>query len=471
MFVMNTERYFTAVGVALRSKDMSSSPPEVLLRTSGGFNRITGTPHNGGYRFLGVPQGEFYLRTGGTYILTDERHVEIGRNILGRADTVYSPRSSTPLHLNLTNLAPWQQSAGLTTGSRIQLVSGSVDFTGDALISDAISTGATELNTQNAIAAAMTNLVPVFEAAKGDGLYVNQHATVYGQPLPLSNARLAANSLVRSLQVPAFDFTADDITPLAISGALQDVPTSEVSFEWRLGAYTPHASNVHPSASPRIPSFFIDVAAHGPEAGWVGYSGEILSFALEAGAAFTLTNRLPYGNPYPSSWRLVASATYPFRTMEVPPGGGPAIGLSGSIASTDYLENLVAGPIIPRLTPPRALSIDGIPATSQRVVGNTSPVISWQPPANGAPTTYRVRLYRLDRDGGFVSVMPQNTFFLPGTATDVRLPPGLLAPNTVYSVRVMAMDSPNFDFATPLYTNDQLPVYSADTVSSFFSTP
>ncbi|WIG99347.1 fibronectin type III domain-containing protein [Myxococcus sp. SDU36] len=471
MFVMNTERFFTSVGVAVRGKDMSSDPPEVLLRTHSGFTRITGAPYNGGYRFLGVPQGEYYLRTGRVYVLTDERHVEIGRNALGRQDTVFTPSYDTPLSVNLTNLAPWQQAGGLAYGSRLQFVSGNVDFAGEANFYNAIPTGTTELETSDAVANNMANFVPIFEAAKGDGLYVNQLTNVFGKPLPTTGAPLVVNSLVRSMQVPPFDFAADGITPLTISGALQEVPPSNVSLEWRLGAFTPYASDVHPAATPRTPSFYIDVSAHGPEEGWIGYSGEVLSFLLPQGASFTLTDRLPYGNPYPANWRLVASAHYAFRAMEAPPGSGGLLrSLSGSIASMDYLENLVAAPIVPRLTPPRALTIDGIPATSQRVVGNTSPIISWQPPANGAPTAYRVTLQRYSEE--YYTLMGQNYFYLPGTATEVRLPPGILEPDTVYAVRVMAIDSPNAEVTRrPFSTSELLPIYSADTTSSFFSTP
>lgn len=471
VFVMNTERFFTSVGVAVRGKDMSADPPEVLIRTPSGFNRITGSRYNGGYRFLGVPEGEFYLRSGGSYVITDERNVDVGRNHLGRQDTTFTSHSSTPMDLNLTNLAPWQAPVGLANGSRLQVVSGNVDLMADVELYSPVALGATALQTQDAYSFAMTNSLPVLDAAKGDGLYVNQFTNVFGKPLPTTGARLVANSLVRSMQVPPFDFTPDDITPLTISGAMQEVPQSNVSFEWRLGAFTPYASDVHPAATPRLPAFFIDVSAHGPEEGWIGYSGDVFSFFLPQGSAFTLTDRLPYGNPYPASWKLVASASYSFRTMEVPPGtSGPLRPLSGSISSTDYLENLVAGPIVPRLTPPRGLAIDGIPASTQRVVGNTSPIISWQPPANGAPTAYRVNLQRNDTEWN--TLIPQNLFYLPGTATELRLPPGALQPGSIYAVRVMAIDSPNAEFASkPFTSGERMPVYTADTTSSFFSTP
>ncbi|WP_434347340.1 fibronectin type III domain-containing protein [Myxococcus virescens] len=136
--------------------------------------------------------------------------------------------------------------------------------------------------------------------------------------------------------------------------------------------------------------------------------------------------------------------------------------------TSDYVENLVASPITPALTPPRALSIDGIPATSQRVVGNTSPIITWKPPANGAPTAYRVSLIRYVN----TSASTQTALYLPGTATEVRLPVGTLAPNAIYSVRVTALDSPHQEVTREPFTIfEKLPLHMADTISSLFTTP
>lgn len=466
--ITHTERFYTSVGVAVRSKDLSSASLELFVRTRTGFTRFTGAPSTEGYRFPGVPQGEYYLKTGTAYVVTDERRVDIGLNYLGRQDAVATSHYTTPMYLNLTNLAPWQHWDGLAQGSRLQLVSGQVDLSAEVSFSDYITEGQTQLNTQDASAYGMSGNFPVFEAAKGDRLYVNQSTNVFGDLLP-TGERLGATTITRSMQLPAFNFTADGVTPLIVIGAMQEVPTSDVSFEWRLGNYAALTTDVHPAATPRIPSFYVDPSAHGPQAGWVGYSGEMLSFTLPAGASYTLADRLPLGNPYPSSWRPVGTATYSYRIMEPLPGSTAITrSVSGSVMTSDYLENLVAGPITPGLTPPRGLAIDGIPATSQRMVGTTSPIITWQPPANGAPTAYRVRLVRYTN----TNPVTQTNFYLPGTATEVRLPVGTLAPDAIYAVRVTALDSPNAEVTREPFTLfEKLPLHMADAISSMFTTP
>ncbi|WP_229908527.1 fibronectin type III domain-containing protein [Comamonas sp. JC664] len=471
VFVMNTERFFTAVGVAVRGKDMSANPPEILIRNGRTFTRIRGSPYAGGYRFLNVPEGEYYLKASATtYVVTDEQHVEIGRNRLGREDTVFTEQYYNPLHLNLTNLAPWNASAPYQNGSRLQFTSGEVEFLGEANIFDTIPNGETRLDTQNAFLDSYLGGTPVFEAAKGDRLYVNQLTAVNQGYLP-SGQLLTASTVVRSMEVPAFDYVPDGMTPLSISGAMQNVPLSNVSLEWRLGSYAPLASAVHPAATYRSAAFYIEASAHGPEEGWVGYSGEVFAATLPQGAAFTLAQNFSYGNPYPSHWRMIGTAYHTYTTAEVPPGlGGPPRTLRGNITVVDELENLVVNPIIPTLTPPRGLAIDGIPATSQRVVGNSSPVISWQPPANGAPTAYRVTVQHLHPE--FQILTTYGSIFLPSTTTEVRLPPGYLAPGSIYFLRVAAIDSPNADVTRePFSSYEKLPSVYADTVSSLFSTP
>ncbi|GEL70545.1 fibronectin type III domain-containing protein [Myxococcus virescens] len=468
VIITHTERFYTSVGVAVRSKDLSSNPPELLVRTRTGFTRYTGAPSSEGYRFPSVPQGEYYLKTGSAYVVTDERRVEIGRHYLGRQDAVATSHSMTPAYLNLTNLAPWQDSVGYSGGSRLQIVSGQVDLSAEVYTNDYVAVGQTQLDAQDAQAYGLSGNFPVFEAAKGDRLYVNQLTNVFGKPLP-NGEPLVASALVRSAQLPAFNFTADGVTPLVIIGAMQDVPMTDVSFEWRLGNYASVATEIHPAAMARTPSFYIEPSAHGPQEGWVGYSGELFSLLLPPGTSHTIADRLPYGNPYPSSWRPVGTATYQYRILEPLPGNTTITrSVTGSLMTSDYVENLVASPITPALTPPRALSIDGIPATSQRVVGNTSPIITWKPPANGAPTAYRVSLIRYVN----TSASTQTALYLPGTATEVRLPVGTLAPNAIYSVRVTALDSPHQEVTREPFTIfEKLPLHMADTISSLFTTP
>ncbi|WP_246357143.1 fibronectin type III domain-containing protein [Pyxidicoccus fallax] len=474
VFVTNTTRFITATGVVERSEPMSTGAYEVLVPNGATFTRILGTATDGGIQFTGVPSGPYYLRAGTTHVVTDERHVDVGNNRLGRADTVFSEIYETPVQVNLVNLAPWAPWQGSSLpGSSLQVASRQVDLYGGVDVFDMPYEGHTNIVSANANLWSGTGFIPVFEADKGDRLVVNQLSPMDAGTLPDGGA-LAYTTVVRSVEMGAFDFTPDGVTSLPITGVMQPVRMGEFPIEWRLPRYAALATDVHPSATPSIPSFYVTPAAHGLQHGWVGYSGELLSLQLPRGVSTQdFTRRLTYGNPYPSSWDMVAMAQHSFRTLQtIPDGTGTAFYVTGSVVTYDRLDNLVAGPVEPRVSPPRELSIDGVPASVPREVGSASPVISWRAPSLGSPSAYQVSFYRVESPDGFPTAGIYRRLYAPGSATQVRVPPGTLAPGGTYFVRVAAVVSPGYDVERkPFVFGEPLPFYYAEAVSSLFTTP
>jgi hypothetical protein len=468
--VTRKTRFHTAVGVSERTDDLSVNPPEVLVPNGVTFTRITGTAVDGGYQFAGVPSGAYYLRSGSTYVVTDERNVDLSTNRLGRPDTVFSGGFTTPVQVNLVGLAPWAPWQDVTLpGSSLQVTSRQVDLYGGVDIFDIDPTGQTSIVSTGSEMWAGSGPIPVFEADKGDRMYVNQLSPLDAGTLPDGGA-LAYTTVVRSVEMGAFDFTPDGITPMPVSGVMQPVPMTEFPLEWRLSQYTARASEVHPAATPSLPAFYVMPAAHGLQHGWVGYSGEVLTLQLPRGASYDFTRRLTYGNPFPSSWSLVGSTQYAFRVSQPNPNGGSPLQLSALMLTYDRLENLVAGPMQPRVSPPRGLTIDGVAASVSRQVGSASPVIAWQPPTLGSPSAYRVTFYRYGPSSPFA--VASLRFYLPGSATQVRLPPGALAPGGLYYLRVAALDAPAYDVERRPFTSaEQLPFAQAEALSSLFTTP
>ncbi|WP_241758753.1 hypothetical protein [Pyxidicoccus parkwayensis] len=472
VLVTSTTRFHTAVGIAERIDDLSASPPEVLVPNGAIFTRITGSAVDGGYQFSGVPSGAYYLKAGSSYVVTDERHVDIGSNRLGRPDTAFSTAAFSPVQLNLVGLAPWMPwQSNSVPGTALQVTSKQVDLYGGVDILDMDPTGQTSIVSAGSQMWVGTGPMPVFEADKGDRIVVNQLQPMDAGTLPDGGA-LAYTTVVRSLEMGALDFTPDGVTPMPITGVMQPVPMAEFPIEWRLPRYTARASEVHPTATPSLPYFYVTAAAHGLSDGWVGYSGELLTLQLPRGASYDFTRRLTYGNPFPSSWDAVGAVQYSFRTLQPIPGipGGQSY-LTGTFVTYDRLDNLVAQPLQPRVSPPRELSIDGVPASVAREVGTASPVISWLPPTLGSVGAYRVAIYRFDPEtlSGGLSIL---RFYVPGSVTQVRLPAGSLASGNIYFLRVAAMESPGYDVERKPFTyGEPLPFSSAEAISSFFTTP
>lgn len=472
VLVTSTTRFHTAVGIAERVDDLSASPLEVLVPNGSVFTRISGAAVDGGVQFSGVPSGTYYLRHGSSYILTDARHVDVGSNRLGRPDTVLTNASFSPVQLNLVGLAPWEQWRGPNLpGTALQVTSRQLDLYGGVDILDIDPTGQTSIVSAGSQMWNSTVSMPVFEADKGDRMVVNQLQPMDAGTLP-DGGPIEYTAVVRSLEMGAFDFTPDGVTPMPVTGVMQPVPMYEFPIEWRLPRYTALASEVHPSATPSLPYFYVTPAAHGLADGWVGYSGELLSLQLPRGASYDFTRRLTYGNPFPSSWGTVGAVQYSFRTLQpIPSSSGGQFYLSGTMVTYDRLDRLVAGPLQPRVSPPRELSIDGVAASVAREVGTASPVISWRAPTLGTASAYRVAIYRFDPEN-FSLGLSILRFYVPGSETQVRLPPGLLPSKGIYHVRVAAMDSPGYDVERKPYTyGEPLPFSSAEAISSFFTTP
>ncbi|RKG64248.1 hypothetical protein D7V80_27545 [Corallococcus sp. CA054B] len=456
----------TAVPQNLMGQDV-----EILIPRGLGFDRRVGTVVAGGLKFENVPHTEFYVRSGTSYFLTRERRFDLSVNRVGRADAVYPPPTGVPAQVNLQGLAPWQDYESISSkGSYFEFATGDVDVYGSLAGSVTPTTGDTSYVDPGAFFTNSTGYpMPALSATRGDRLYVNQLSVLTAGTTPSSGAALTYSTITRSLRMPAFDYTPDGVSPLTLQGTLLEVPLTSVSLEWRLAEFTRWRKDVSPTAVPTYPSLQIMPVANGVQDGWVGYMGLLLDLYLPRGEDGVLTRRLSYGNPYPSTWGVVGTATYAFRAPTPTVVGIRSHFPSGLTYVTDHLDPLVAAPIQPSVSPPRELRIDGVDAYVSRQVGATQPVLTWRPPAMGTPQVYIVTVNQLMAD---LSPNPITRFFLPGNRTVFRLPPGFLQPGSTYFVRVTADASPHYEpWRAPNLSRELLPIQHSDTYSATFTTP
>ncbi|QSQ11224.1 hypothetical protein [Myxococcus landrumensis] len=468
VFVKRLTRFHTSVGIAERAEDLSANPPEILVHDGASFLVIQGSAVPGGWRFSGVPEGSYYLSSGSRYVVTDAREVDIGDNRIGRPDTVHVETGnggSMPLQLNLLNLAPWQ------SGTRLHLNSTQVEFQGEVSLFDVIPPGSTSLNTSAAdFSSSVAMTLPVLEAEKGDRFYVNQVSPFPAGRTP-DGRPLTFFSVERSLEVAPFDFVPDGFSPLPVTGRLMPAKVREFPIEWRLPTFAQWTSEVHPNAQPTSASFNVSPTPYGVDESWLGYAGELLTLRIPSGAIFDYTGRLKFGNPYPASWGVLSNLSFFYRVIEtVPDGSGRSVALSATNGGFDTLDSVISGPVVPRVSPPRVLTIDGLKASTPREVGTASPVIAWEPPALGSPDSYRVGLFRYETDLGMT--VPAGYLYVPGSIHQVRLPPDMLQPDSIYYLRVTAVSAPRYDVKrSPFKSADRMPHYNADAISSLFTTP
>ncbi|NOK13575.1 fibronectin type III domain-containing protein [Corallococcus exercitus] len=463
-------RFHSSAGVTVVPQDLSGRDVELLIPNGIDFERRTGTPVAGGLRFDDVPDGEYFLRSNRSYYLTRERHFDLGVNRIGRPDAVYVPVTESPVSAELFNLEPWQQYTSYTEpGTALEVVSADVDvYSSLGSLSEPAAGDTSFVDPEAAAYFSTAYGAPVLDASRGDRLYVNQlNSTVVGT-LP-SGGPLAYQSVVSSAHLPSFSFTPDGTTSLPLAATLAPVRQTPFSLEWRLSEFSRWRTDSNPTGTINLSSMSLLPAPFGYQHGWVGYQGELFNLWLPRGEDGVIASRFAYGNPYPSSWGVVGTISYSFRSATPVVVGSRTHYPSGNIFITDRMDHLIAGPIQPGISPPRELRIDGVDAYVPRVVGTNQPVISWRAPAMRAPRNYVVSVLQLIST---YAATPTLRFYVPGDRTQVRLPPGLLLPGTNYYVRVTADDSPNYEPSrAPYVTAELLPAVSADTFSAVFTTP
>lgn len=110
---------------------------------------------------------------------------------------------------------------------------------------------------------------------------------------------------------------------------------------------------------------------------------------------------LIYGNGFPAGWTEVLKLTV---FCDVPTASQEAtvdhLG-PGRLTFEAPLDEIDAVPIVPALSPPRNLKINGQSAASGRDGIGTSPQVSWEAPSLGEPTLYHVEILQKEANEAY----------------------------------------------------------------------
>ena len=463
-------RFHSGASVTAIPQDLSGRDLELLLLKGSGFERRAAVPVSGGsVCFRDVPEGaDYYLRSDTTYYLGQTRRFNLSVNRTGRPDTVTSASTQTPVRLDLTGLQPWRADAPPGEGSRLQVVSGEVPLMASlSFPKPPPVAGATQAQGLEARASSRDGALPVLEGDKGDRLYVHQLDLVEDGTLP-GGAPLKYRTVVRSLHAPARSFTPDGDSALVLSGELQTVRQASFSPQWALSEFTRWRAAVNPDAEARVGRFDVLPVSFGVSAGRVGDQGELFTLLVPGGEDGDIARRFTYGNPYPGTWGMVGSASYTFVASTPVVVGDQTYRPSGTVLVMNRLSTLTSEAIVPGITPPRLLRIDGADAATVRAVTSTQPVVSWRDPFAGMVGSYQVEFIKL---GAEATDSPTVSFYVTSDRLQVRPPPGALEAGSTYYVRVTADSSPFTPWQAPDVTADILPIFKAATFSAAFTTP
>ncbi|MCP3140500.1 Ig-like domain-containing protein [Pyxidicoccus xibeiensis] len=403
-----------------------------------------------------VESTPYLLQVGSSYYWTHSRTPDLSSALPGRADLEPEP-DGTLFNFDLGGLSPWSADddlevsafgAGLTYFARecatppLFLGVGSTLFTG--------STGydASLLNCGNRVGR--------IDLARGDTVHVTQLVARPGGVGGLDVVREARQGFEVS-SGSAGGSVVSGGGAVTLTATLAPQPTTSRTVQIQAAELEALVLAAHPRATLRniqdlsigaLPGFM----RFGTYAGW---------HDLARGNNFNpgqplVTQTLEFADPFPASWeRFASNFAVGSMTYSVPLAGGGST-QPASFRFTVYIHApFAAGAALqlsPQVGPPRNVRLNGQPATEDGLQGvGEMPLVTWEAPLLGEPTSYTVRLYRLSAtsaNGTTRTLM--RSFFT--TESQLRLPPGLLVAGRNYHLLVQAnrqvggdMSSPDFD--------------------------
>jgi hypothetical protein len=456
--ITRMRRDFTSDATGVRPWDFNSGALQLFVVEDGTFVSKPGARGaQGEYVFSKVPQGPYYLKVDSTtsrsdiptYVVTAARELDLSFNKLSR-DGLQLLQRDVPAHVSMSNLEPW---TGYGAAQLIFTTEG-IAFAAP-LVLDNLYVGATSV-----IEETTHNLTMYLNATRpSDKPLVLQLARREVGPLA-NDVTLSYSTVVRRLELPSV--TNDGTQPLDFTGSFEELPVNELPLDWKLSAFTDLAAEVHPSATPGLGRFQLRTSSE-PDEGWFGYPGEIMTLNVPRSSRANVTGTLVYGHPSRVRTGVQAGAFMFFEMpLEVP--GGPTVLYTTSVGVQDRPANLAGKALLPRIRPPRGLTVDGTAATDSRTLAAGAHDVTWQPPPDVTPDAWRLRLRRLDPSNSTQSAITELQLYVDGGLTSVRIPSGFLRAGRHYVLDVEAIRSEGYSMWNKPFSNrvgyDWAPVVS-----------
>ena len=378
------------------------------------------TPSGGNFS-AAVPAGPYYVElTSGSfkhYALSSSDTLELGGTQTGRIDGAY-PTAATSLQLNLSGLAAWGANDWLSLCStNVGLAADDVSGLAPGALAAGATSGSLTIDYQ-----ALGQ--PLISSARGDTLVVTQNALL-GSPVP-HYATVAAGTVTGLTQTSG--------QPSSAVVAMSPLTPVSQTLDVRTTLFESYRTEVHPQAvASRTQVLIVGVPGLTAARGVVGATSMLLYAPIAAGGT-DLNAAFVYGNPFPSSVPLALEVRAVFSVSMQAAGATPGA-VYGQVGFDLPLSTL-SGPLVPRISPPRNVQVNGMSATVPVSGVGMSPVITWQAPTLGTADRYVVQIYRLENQGGMTRFAPVGGVRTKGTR--VVLPPGLLTAGAGHALVISA---------------------------------
>ncbi|MBK7862238.1 MAG: hypothetical protein IPJ65_27250 [Archangiaceae bacterium] len=414
--------------------DLTDSDLSALIPEDGGarviYPEVTGP---GVATFTAVPEGEYLLTLGNYNLITKGPRVDLGVASLGRADVALTD-GGVELVLDATGLLPWQPYSDVLQVTAEN--AGYVALNAQSFVGDQPDAGVTDarfpLKWWEACSTSRGRLVPRVEADAGDVVVVTQ---LVSAKVPDAGA-LELRTLKRVATLPAFTLADHASTPVSASFA-PPAAQQHLSLDFRQSAFDALRAAVHPEARPLSSSVTVSALPFSTSDGFFTASPDLAVLRPQQYSADVALD-FDTGNPFPTAWGRVVSVRYAAQVEFAYPDGG-AGRVTSNLVAQDLLPSS-AQPLVPRISPPRAVKVEGLDGHSRAEISRL-PTLSWEPPAQGSPTSYGVTIYRFSRVGGGPVIAVSEQGFFETTARAVQLPFGEVNPGEEYVFGITAFEA------------------------------
>jgi len=279
--------------------------------------------------------------------------------------------------------------------------------------------------------------------------------TVVEESIPISNLQMVASS-----------------SSNLASGAFSKRGTgTSVSFSYPSAEFAQVRAAANPNAELVAGSdtAFIDALCQGSTTG--GFlGGPDLLIANLAPSSSDVPVSTSYVNPFPGNWALIAGARESISvTYSAPAGGTNTETVTAGIGVQVPFDGTDAPTLTPGITPVSSVTINGKALSGNQLGVGQSPTLAWSAPGgSGGVEGYAINLVQLGfSSGASGSPAVASIFNLPGTATSLQIPSGVLKAGQPYVVVINAISSPGYNVLAP--SNDPLTFIEVPYLSAVFS--
>jgi hypothetical protein len=412
----------------------------VKLSAISGGQTFPGTgAADGTFSIPNVPPGPYQLvidRGKGALfshqVSSGARAITLDGAIGGRTDAVNATKT-TNVTLQLSNVDAWDPSNPSAGFEFICFNNGAVDYSAVVTSPMPPLMGVTSINVTWDYFTA--NGIPILvDATKGD-------KPLYSQ----LSSRTLPDSTTFGLLTKVFfptPFTMIDGQPITISGAMSDVVADQpVSIDLRRSQFDALRAKANPNAQPWDASLrpYLGTNLQVIASPFLKLHGDIAQgtdlMRFMPGIVDVQWNGM-YGNPYPADWGPLAIALTVYEIPVQVPGTTQPTTVQASNIIEDRLSALSGNPIVPRISPPENITVDGQPLFGTLAGISLTPTVSWDPPAIGSANFYVVQLLELVAQGG--QAMERSRGGGDTAGTSLTLPPGMLVSGHFYVLQVGA---------------------------------